>query len=85
MVDTHARSLAAGDRQTVSCHRVVLIIASTVMVVLAAMRFAHTRRAIDSANPGTETVGADLALAPMMAALGLAFVLYLVHTLVNGI
>jgi putative membrane protein len=88
-----ARSLAAGNRQTVSLPRgdfggavgAVLIIAGTVMVVLAAVRFAHTRRAIDSANPRTDAVGADLALAAMMTALGLALVLYLVHTLLNGI
>ena len=88
-----ARSLAAGDRQTVPLPRAdfagavgaVLIIAGTVMVALAAVRFVHTRRAIDSANPSTDTVGADLALAAMMALLGLALVLYLVHTLLNGI
>ena len=64
-----ARSLAVGDRQTVSLPRAdfggavgaVLIIAGTVMVALAAVRFVHTRRAIDSANPRTDTVGADLA------------------------
>ena len=88
-----ARSLATGDRQSVSLPRTdfggavgaVLIIAGTVMVVLAAVRFVHTRRAIDSANPHTNTVNADLALAAMMAALGVALVLYLVHTLLNGI
>jgi uncharacterized membrane protein YidH (DUF202 family) len=64
---------------------VVLIFAGTVMVALAAVRFAYTRRAIDSANPSTDTVGADLALAAMMAVLDLALVLYLVHTLLNGI
>ena len=88
-----ARSLAAGDSQRVSLPRadfggavrVVLIIAGTVMVALAAVRFAHTRRAIDSANPRTDAVGADLALAAMMAVLGLALVLYLVHTLLAGI
>ena len=88
-----ARSPAAADRQTVSLPRAdfggavgaVLIIAGTVMVALAAVRFAHTRRAIDSANPSTDTVGADLALAAMMAVLGLALVLYLIHTLLHGI
>jgi hypothetical protein len=93
-VPEDCRSLACrGDRQAVSLPRadfggavgVVLIIAGTVMVALAAVRFAHTRRAIDSANPSTDTVGADLALAAMMAVLGLALVLYLVHTLLNGI
>jgi uncharacterized membrane protein YidH (DUF202 family) len=61
----------------------VLIIAGTVMVVLAAVRFVHTRRAIDNPNPRTDAVGADLALAAMMTALGLALVPYLVHTLLT--
>jgi putative membrane protein len=90
---TAARSVAAGDRQAATLPRAdvggaigtVLIIAGTVMVVLAAVRFVHTRRAIDSAKPDTDTVGADLALAAMMAALGVGLVLYLVHTLINGI
>jgi putative membrane protein len=88
-----ARSLDASDRQAVSLPRTdfggavgaILIIAGTVMVVLAAIRFAHLRRAIDSANPRTNAVGADLALAAMMTALGVALVLYLVRTLFNGI
>jgi putative membrane protein len=88
-----AHSLAAGDRQTILMPRAdfggavgaTLIIAGTVMVALAAVRFAHARRAIDSANPNANTIGADLALAAMMAVLGLALVLYLVHTLLNGI
>jgi hypothetical protein len=62
-----------------------LIIAGMVMVVLATIRFAHTRRAIDSVTPGTGTVAADLALAVMMTALGVALLLYLVHSLTNGI
>jgi putative membrane protein len=90
-----ARSLAVGDRQMVSLPRgnfggavgAVLITAGTVMVALAAVRLAHTRRAIDSANSSTDydTVGADLALAAIMVVLGLALVLYLVHTLLGGI
>ncbi|HEY6440885.1 MAG TPA: DUF202 domain-containing protein [Acetobacteraceae bacterium] len=86
-----ARSLPAGDHTTVSLSRgdfggavgAVLIIAGTVMVVLAAVRFVHTRRAIDNPNPTTDAVGADLALAAMMTALGLALVLYLVQTLLT--
>ena len=62
-----------------------LIIAGTVMVVLAAVRFIHTRRALDSANPRTGRVGADLALAAIMAVLGLALVIYLGHTLLTGL
>lgn len=61
-----------------------LIIAGTVMVVLAAMRFIHTRRALDSANPQEGRVGADLALAAIMAILGVSLVVYLGHTLLTG-
>ena len=64
---------------------VVLIIAGIIMVVLAALRFVHTRRAIDSPDPDEETMGADLALAALMALLGLALVVYLIHTLLNGV
>ena len=88
-----ARSLASGDRQTILLPHgdfggavgAVLIISGTAMVVLAAVRFAQTRRAIDSANPRANAVGADLALAAMMTALGIALVLYLVHAVLNGI
>ena len=88
-----ASTFAGGHYQAVSLPRTnlgaavgaALIIAGAVMVVLAAVRFAHTRRAINSPNPRSDTVGADLALAVMMAVLGLALGLYLVHTLVNGI
>ena len=51
----------------------------------AALRFARIRRPIDSADPRDEAVGADLALAAMVTALGLTLVLYLLHTLFNGI
>ena len=88
-----AGSLAAGARQNIELPRAgfggavgaVLIIAGTVMVVLAAVRFAHTRRTIDDAEPSTDRFGADMALAAMMTALGLALLLYLVHTLISGI
>ncbi len=87
-----ARSLAI-DQQTAPVSRtdfggaagVVLIIAGIIMVVLAALRFVHTRRAIDSADPNINTMGADLALAALMALLGLALVLYLIHTLISGV
>ena len=61
-----------------------LIIAGTAMVVLAAIRFLHTRRALDSATPQEGRVGADLALAAIMAVLGIALVVYLAHTLLSG-
>jgi len=75
-----AGSLSASGRQDMELPRAgfggavgaVLIIAGTVMVVLAAVRFAHTRRTIDSADTGTGRFGADMALAAMMTALGSA-------------
>jgi putative membrane protein len=88
-----AHSLAGGNSQTVTLPQTdfggavgaVLIIAGTIMVALAAWRFARTRRAIASTNPQPDAIGADLALAAMMAILGVALVLYLAHTLLNGI
>ena len=88
-----ARTTVTADRQTVSLPHAdfggfigaVLIIAGTVMVVLAAVRFSHTRRAIDSPEPGSDTVAADLILAALIAVLGLSLLLYLIRTLVEGI
>lgn len=64
---------------------VVLILAGTLMVALAAVRFVHTRQAIDSPAPDIDRARADLVLAALMVALGIALLLYLVHTLVAGI
>ena len=83
-----ARSLV-GDRQAVAMPSggfggaagVVLILAGTVMVGLATVRFVHTSRMIDSADPGADSARADLMLAGMMVALGIALVIYLAHTL----
>jgi putative membrane protein len=58
---------------------VLLILAGTVMVALAAVRFVRTGRAIDSAEPGADSARVDLALAGIMVALGIALVIYLVH------
>ena len=55
------------------------------MVALAAVRFVHTGRAIDSADPRADSARADLALAGVMVALGIALVLYLAHTLLTGV
>jgi putative membrane protein len=87
-----ARSLV-GDRQAVAMPSggfggaagVVLILAGTVMVALATVRFIHTSRTIDSADPGTDSARADLMLAGMMVALGIALVIYLAHTLLTGV
>jgi len=64
---------------------VVLILAGTLMVALAAVRFVHTGRAIDSSDPGADSARVDLALAGVMVALGIALVLYLAHTLLTGV
>jgi putative membrane protein len=87
-----ARSLA-GEREAVripgagfgGAVGVVLIIAGTLMVALAAVRFVRTERAIDSPAPDIDRARADLALAGLMVALGIALLLYLVHTLLAGI
>jgi putative membrane protein len=87
-----ARSLV-GDQQTVAMPSggfggavgVVLILAGTVMVGLATVRFIHTGRTIDSADPGADSARADLMLAGMMVALGIALVIYLAKTLLTGI
>jgi len=86
------RSLGGG-RQTVAmpggdfggAAGVVLILAGTLMVGLAAVRFVLTGRAIDSADRGASNGRMDLALAGLMVALGIALVLYLLHTLLNGV
>ncbi|HUA76896.1 MAG TPA: DUF202 domain-containing protein [Acetobacteraceae bacterium] len=64
---------------------VVLIVAGTVMVAIAAIRFIRTERAIDSAEPSAEGAHVDLALAALMVVLGIALVLYLGHTLLAAL
>jgi len=58
----------------------VLIVAGVVMVVLAAWRFVSTARRIDDEAvwPGTGS-RVDIALAALLALLGIALFLYLVH------
>ena len=62
----------------------ILILAGTLMVALAALRFVRTRRAIESAVPEPEGTRIDLALAALMVALGVALVLYLAKTVLGG-
>ena len=64
---------------------IVLILSGTAMVVVAAVRFVRTRRAIDNPEPRDEGARADLMLAGLMVLLGIALVLYLAHTVVTGI
>jgi putative membrane protein len=58
-----------------------LIVAGTVMIAIAAVRFVGTRRAIDSGEQRLEGARLDLALAALMVVLGIALVIYLGHTL----
>jgi putative membrane protein len=57
-----------------------LIVAGVVMIVLAALRFVRIARQIDDEKvwPGTGS-RADIALAALLALLGIALFLYLVH------
>ncbi len=64
---------------------VVLILAGTLMVVLAAVRFVRTSRAIDSVDPTTDRDRVDLVLAGLMVALGIAVLLYLLQTVLTGL
>jgi putative membrane protein len=64
---------------------IVLIFAGTVMVAVAAVRFVRTGRAIDSPEPGSGGARVDLALAGLMVVLGIALVLYLLHTVFAGL
>ena len=63
---------------------IVLILAGTAMVGVAAVRFVRTGRAIDSPQQATDGARVDLALAGLMVVLGIALVLYLSHTLLAG-
>ncbi|MHB1872152.1 MAG: YidH family protein [Steroidobacteraceae bacterium] len=63
----------------------LLIVAGTVMVAMAALRFIRTARAIDSPQPHTDGARLDLALAALLVLLGIALVLYLSHALWAGL
>ncbi len=80
----------AALQQNISVHRsefgqvagLVLIVAGVVMVVLAAIRFVRTAKQIDDERvwPGTGS-RVDIALAALLALLGIALFLYLIHTI----
>ncbi|MDA8049123.1 MAG: DUF202 domain-containing protein [Rhodospirillales bacterium] len=87
-----ARSLAGGGRAVAvpgasfgGAAGIVLILAGTLMVALAAVRFVRAGRAIESAEPHADGARVDLALAGVMVALGIALMLYLAHTLIAGV
>lgn len=63
----------------------VLIVAGTAMVAMAAVRFIRTGRAIDSPEQRNDDARMDLALAGLMVVLGIALVLYVFHALLTGI
>jgi putative membrane protein len=59
---------------------IVLILAGTMMVVMATVRFIRTSKGIDSPQQNTDGARLDLALAGVMVVLGIALVVYLFHT-----
>jgi len=63
----------------------VLIVAGTTMVAVAAARFVRTGRAIDSPELHVGDTRMDLALAGLMVVLGMALVLYVFHALLTGL
>jgi uncharacterized membrane protein YidH (DUF202 family) len=60
---------------------VMLIVAGTVIVVVAGVRFIRAGRAIDSSDQHFSGVQADLLLAALIVILGIALVVYLSETL----
>ena len=87
-----AQSLAGGRRVAAvpgggfgGVAGIVLIVAGTLMVAVAAARFVRTGRAIDSTEPRADGARMDLALAGLLVVLGIALVLYLAHTLLTGL
>ena len=63
----------------------LLIVAGTLMVAMAAVRFIRTARAIESPQVHPDGARLDLALAGLLVVLGIALVLYLSHTLWTGV
>lgn len=87
-----AQSLAGGGHAVALPGRefggmagIVLILAGTLMMALAAVRFLRTGRAIDSADVHADGARLDLVLAGMMVALGAAMVIYLAHTVLSSL
>ena len=83
-----ARSLAGGDGATTvpgggfgGIAGIVMIVAGTVMVGVAAIRFMRNTRMIDDPTPHQDGARLDLALAALMLGLGAVLVLYLAETL----
>ena len=62
-----------------------LIVAGTVIVTVAAIRFIRTGRAIDSPHLYVSGDKADLLLAALMVVLGIGLVVYLSETFMGGL
>ena len=63
----------------------VLIVAGTAMVIISALRFVFVAKTIDSADEhGHFGSRLDIALATMLALLGCALFIYLMHTVAPG-
>ena len=62
----------------------ILIVAGTVMVAMAAVRFLRTARAIDSPEPRVDGARMDLALSGLMVILGIALAVYVSHALLTN-
>ena len=81
----HGQAVAVPGAGLGGAAGVVLILAGTLMVALAAVRFVRTRRAIESAEIRPDGAHVDLALAGLMVVLGIGLVFYLAQTLVAGV
>jgi len=63
----------------------LLIIAGTAMVAMAAVRFIRTGRAIDSPEQRVDGARMDLVLSAVMIVLGIALALYVSRALLAGL
>ena len=59
---------------------IILILAGTAMVGIAAIRFIHAGR-----EPNADSTPLDLTLAGLMVLLGIALLVYLAHTVLTGL
>jgi putative membrane protein len=63
----------------------LLIVAGTAMVAMAAVRFIRTSRAIDSPEQRLGGARMDIALSAVLLVLGVALAIYVSHTLLAGL
>ncbi|HTW69792.1 MAG TPA: DUF202 domain-containing protein [Acetobacteraceae bacterium] len=62
---------------------ILLIVFGVIMIVMAAVRFLHTDRAIESPEQRTNVARTDVILAGLMVVLGIGLVAYLGQTLAS--